>query len=159
MSPQRYQKRTGAGAGTGRLVAQGTTAMTAPGGCPGCGCAPLPAAATTTKQVARYDEKGNCESIFTISCETSWRVRECFKTAFCDFLYCVGENLCDDGKFKRNEESNDVEFGEILGSCLEVFVCSMVKCLPVAICGPRPGPVCPPPCPTLECDFAVEEIG
>jgi hypothetical protein len=99
---------------------------------------------------ARYDADGDCSSLFSISCETRWRVRDCLKVSFCDLLRCVGDELCD------REEGKKID----LGRCLEDFLCSFLKCLPDAIC-PPPEP-CKPACAprTVEnchCNFAVGE--
>jgi hypothetical protein len=97
-----------------------------------CGCGALSSACgcgggARTFSPARYDEDGDCASTGSISCETRWRVRECFKWAFCDLLRCLGDELCDDGKFAAHPD---------MGACLESFVCSIVTCLPDAICPP-----------------------
>lgn len=99
---------------------------------------------------ARYDDEGRCLNIFSISCETRWRIRDCLKVSFCDFLRCMGEELCD------RKEGDDID----LQDCLEDFLCSVLTCLPDAIC-PPPQP-CDPCCPprTIEschCNFAVGE--
>lgn len=96
---------------------------------------------------ARYDEDGECAPIGNISCETRWRVRECFKIAFCDFLRCLGDQYCE-------KEETDI------GECLDDFLCSLLTCLPDAIC-PPPEP-CEPCCPPhhvsdCHCNFAVGE--
>lgn len=104
---------------------------------------------------ARYDEDGRCASITDISCDTRWRVRECFKVAFCDLLRCLGDQLCDEnGRF---DEVNKPDFG----ACLETFVCSVVTCLPDAICPPperscvAQRPVCAPAFD--DCNYAIGE--
>ena len=90
-------------------------------------------------------------------------MRECFKWAFCDLLRCLGDELCDDGKFAAHAD---------MGACLESFVCSIVTCLPDAICPPPEKacreettcePVCAPQCaprlaaPGCDCNYAVGE--
>lgn len=128
----------------------------------GCGCACGGSACGRQFSPARYDEDGRCESVFDISCETRWRVRECFKVAFCDLLRCLGDELCEDGQFQTTPKPD-------LEKCLETFVCSIVTCLPDAICPPKKPcceascePVCEPACPPrlpapCNCNYAVGE--
>ncbi len=99
---------------------------------------------------ARHDEDGSCASLFSISCETRWRIRDCLKVSFCDFLRCIGDELCEREEGKKPD----------LDKCLEDFLCSFLQCLPDAICPPpeRCEPACPPK--TIEschCNFAVGE--
>lgn len=99
---------------------------------------------------ARHDEDGSCASLFSISCETRWRIRDCLKVSFCDLLRCVGDELCE------REEGKSVD----LGKCLEDFICSFLQCLPDAICPPpeRCEPVCrPKTIESCKCNFAVGE--
>lgn len=113
----------------------------------GCGCGCHDARSFPP---ARYDDDGNCVGIFSISCETRWRIRECLKVSFCDFLRCMGDELC---------EARDG--GEIdLRECLEDVICSFLRCLPDAICPPPE--TCKPCCPpraieSCHCNFAVGE--
>jgi hypothetical protein len=78
-------------------------------------------------------------------------MRDCLKTAFCDFVRCLGDELCDD----------DCRFAEEpdLSRCIEGFVCSFLNCLPDAICPPpKKEPKClPPRAPDCACNFAVGE--
>jgi hypothetical protein len=113
-----------------------------------CCCGTHPSASS----MARYEETGECADLFSISCETQWRIRNCFKEMLCDILYCIGSNMCEDGHF-----NDDADLGDILGDCFETALCSLVRCLPDAICGPRP-PICDKPKPSIECNFAVEEV-
>jgi len=128
-------------------------------GCIGQHCASTDACPTAKPppfHPARYTDEGECESIFQVSCETKWRIRECFKVAFCDLLCCVGEQMCDDGQLQDAQ----------LGDCLESFVCSFITCLPGAICPPE-APACKPTgCSTSQptppksvcgCNFAVSD--
>ena len=118
----------------------------------GCGCSSCGTGGGFAFSPARRKEDGECDSLFKISCETKWRVRECFKHSLCDLLRCVGDKLCEDDKL-----STTVTPGKALVECLEGFVCSLVNCLPEAICPP------PPPssvCITqtlndCDCNFAV----
>jgi hypothetical protein len=117
------------------------------GGHSSCGCGGHD---TRSFPPARYDEDGSCASLFSISCETRWRIRDCLKVSFCDFLRCMGDELCE------REEGKDLD----LGKCLEDFLCSFLHCLPDAIC-PPPEP-CEPCCPphaleSCHCNFAVGE--
>ncbi|SNR51273.1 hypothetical protein SAMN06265378_106192 [Paracoccus sediminis] len=112
-----------------------------------CGCGGQEARAFPP---ARRDDDGGCVSIFSISCETRWRIRDCLKVSFCDFLRCVGDELCE------REEGDEIDLRE----CLEDFLCSFLTCLPDAIC-PPPQP-CKPCCPprlieSCHCNFAVGE--
>lgn len=107
----------------------------------------------SSSNVARYDENGECASTSDISCETQWRLRDCFKVALCEFLTCVGEEFCQDGSFKTPAGKSAAD---VLVDCLGSAACSALQCVPNAICGPRPDDSCIPP-PALECNFAVEE--
>ncbi|MCV2446169.1 hypothetical protein [Paracoccus sp. DMF] len=123
-------------------------------GC-GCGCGgPSPCGCgghgARAFPPARYDDDGRCVGILTISCETRWRIRDCLKGSFCDFLRCVGDELCN------REEGQDIDLRE----CLEDFLCSFLACLPDAICPPPEPcePCCPPrPVESCHCNFAVGE--
>jgi hypothetical protein len=99
---------------------------------------------------ARYDADGKCKSVLSISCETKSRVRECFKQSLCDLLRCVGEEVCEDGRFAKAKKPD-------LGKCLEGFVCSLLTCLPEAICPPPPpSTVClNQPVSDCDCNYAV----
>lgn len=112
-----------------------------------CGCASCGGGAVQFPP-ARRDEDGACGSLFSISCDTKWRLRECFKQSLCDLLRCLGDQICDDGKFASQPD---------LGECLEGFVCSLVTCLPEAICPPPPpSTVCLTQAPDdCGCNFAV----
>lgn len=102
---------------------------------------------------ARYDKNGNCAPVTTVSCDTRWRVRECFKVAFCDFLRCLGDEICDDDCHFDEKQPN-------LGHCVETLVCSILGCLPDAICPPpqKPARCLPAPQHAQDCrsNFAVE---
>ena len=100
------------------------------------------------KSLARYDDDGDCASIFDISCETRWRIRECFKVAFCDALRCFGDSLC----VKEGEEAPKLE------ECLQDVLCCFFRCLPDAICPPEKQH-CLPSKPYHDCarNFAVGE--
>ena len=102
---------------------------------------------------ARRKPDGSCDNIFSISCDTRWRVRECLKIAVCDFVRCLGEEVCDDEC--RIAEQPDIR------RCVEGFVCTLLGCLPDAICPPpEPKPVqccieAPRSLPDCRCNFAV----
>lgn len=140
--------------------AAGMAAMGSACGCGGArsssgGCARCGGGGVRHFPPARYNEDGSCAPITSISCDTRWRVRECFKVAFCDLLRCLGDQLCDEsGRF---DEANKPDFG----ACLETFVCSVVTCLPDAVCPPperscaAPRPVCAPA--SDDCNYAVGE--
>ncbi len=107
----------------------------------------------SSSNVARYDEDGKCASTSDISCETKWRLRDCFKVAACEFLNCIGDEFCADGTFKTPAGKSP---SEVLLGCLGSAACTALQCVPNAICAPRPDDSCIPP-PALECNFAVEE--
>ena len=145
-----------AAAKSGGLTAAKGGARVAASGC-GCGRGGTPACTCGDGGArdfppARYKADGSCESFFDISCETRWRVRECFKVAFCDLIRCFGDEMCDEnGQFASKPD---------FVACLERFVCSVLTCLPDAICPP---PDCKPvACVTVakacdDCNFAVGE--
>jgi hypothetical protein len=115
----------------------------------GCQCSSCAGGATGFAfPPARYDEAGKCKSLFSISCETQWRLRECFKVALCDTLRCVSSEMCEDGQIKPNPDFK---------RCLEQFLCTIVACLPEAICPPEaPQAGCLPGGTTAcGCNFAV----
>jgi hypothetical protein len=102
-----------------------------------------------------YDKDGKCQPLGTVSCDTRWRVRECLKVAFCDLLRNVGDQLCDEnGGF---DTTANPDWKALLGS----FACSVLNCLPDAICPPPESPACAAPLPCIEasddCNFAVGE--
>lgn len=125
----------------------GSPASCGCGGSSACGCASCGGGAIQFPP-ARRGENGECASLFSISCDTKWRLRECFKQSLCDLLRCLGDELCDDGKFANSPD---------LGDCLEGFVCSLVNCLPEAICPPPPpSTICLTQVPDdCGCNFAV----
>ena len=131
-----------------------TSAAASNSSCASCGCVSFK---STT--VARYDEQGNCASPGQISCETQWQMRDCLKLAFCEFLSCLGNQMCVDSKFEMPVDAATGEtktVGEVLLCCLGESFCTVLHCLPEAICGPRQDNDCIPP-PALECNYAVEE--
>ena len=70
----------------------------------GCGCGGRSGCARCAglRQFApaRYDADGRCAPVTDVSCDTRWRVRECFKVALCDLLRCLGEQMCEEnGRF------------------------------------------------------------
>lgn len=142
------------------LSAQGMTAGHAGCGCGGscgssgscgCGCSSCGGGNFVFPPAPR-NEDGECGSLFTISCDTKWRIRECFKQSLCDMLRCVGDQICDDGKLATTTKP-----GRALTDCLEGFVCSLITCLPEAICPPPPpSTVCITQKPRdCDCNFAV----
>jgi hypothetical protein len=98
---------------------------------------------------ARYNEDGTCAPVWQVSCDTTWRIRECFKIAFCDLLRCMSEEICEDGRLVEDPD---------LGPSVEKFLCSFLACLPDAIC-PPPEPACCQIGPPHDCgcNFAVGE--
>lgn len=101
---------------------------------------------------ARLDKDGNCAPWLSVSCDTRWRIRECFKVAFCEALRCLGDEICD-ADCRVDRKSADP------GRCVETFICTLLGCLPDAICPPcEPAPaVCAPPLCEPDCrrNFAV----
>jgi hypothetical protein len=117
-------------------------------GC-GCGCQSGPQAhGATGASPARYREDGRCAPLWDISCDTRWRLRACVKTALCDMLRCMADEVCEDGRFAPDPD---------LGACLEGFVCSLLHCLPDALCPPaQPEPCClDQGAGSCSCNFAV----
>ena len=133
--------------------------------CGTCGCG-----TSQSASVARYDSDGSCASWFDISCETQWRLRDCLKLTLCEFLACVADSYCASGSFEKpievDADGNPVfdpvtgqpvekDLGDVLMECLCESACTVLHCVPDAICGPRQSECIPPP--ALECNFAVEE--
>ncbi|MBK4216485.1 hypothetical protein JJJ17_11160 [Paracoccus caeni] len=111
----------------------------------GCGCGSGHGRAFSP---ARYTDDGRCANLLSISCETRWRIRECFKMSFCDLLRCMGNELCDRDETTRPD----------LGACVEDFICNLLHCLPEAICPPEAAEPCCGPAPadhSCGCSFAV----
>ena len=136
-------KRAGGGCGCGGSGG-------APGGSgSGCGCqSGSQAHGATGTSPARYRDDGTCAPLWDISCDTRWRLRACVKTALCDMIRCMADEVCEDGRFAPNPD---------LGACLEGFVCSLLHCLPDALCPPaQPEPCCPDEgVSSCSCNFAV----
>ncbi|WNO11488.1 hypothetical protein [Teredinibacter sp. KSP-S5-2] len=121
----------------------------------GCGC--------QNKSAARYDESGECAPLLEISCETKWRVRNCFKSYFCEVLYSTADQYRFELQASENgdidPETNEVYdrpeifsiFIENLGSNLV----TLVECLPDAICHSE-NPCCTYTDDSDNCHFAVE---
>jgi len=121
--------------------------------CSSCG------ASSQSTSVARYNDEGNCASTTGISCETKWQMRDCLKLGLCEFLVCVANEFCVNGKFQMpvDESGEEKGLGDVLTDCMGGALCSVAHCLPNAICGPKQNNDCIPPPPALECNFAVEE--
>jgi hypothetical protein len=145
------------GAGSGRAMTKGhggcgsgcSCGCSCQHGSGGCSCGKC---GHHTFGAARYLDDGTCAPTGTVSCETRWRLRDCVKFAFCDMLRCMGDEMCDDD-CKLKEESD-------IGACVETFLCSLINCLPEAICPPeKPVEQCchGDPKPVCGCNFAVEE--
>jgi hypothetical protein len=133
-----------------------------------CGCH----AKSSTAPAKTYDNTA-CPT-FAISCETKQVLRECVKVALCDFLRCLGDTLCPDGKFDyqrlqrrysddRGDEQSDYQnntqrtLNTDLINCVGQLACSFMHCIPEALC---PEPCQPPqlPADNLPCDYAVETV-
>ena len=144
-----------------RVVGCGCGGHAGCGRCGGSGVRAFPA--------PRFDADGSCASVTDISCETRWRVRECFKRAFCDLLRCFGDQLCEDGRFAPAPSPAPAPAAPApapdFDACLETFVCSLVTCLPDAICPPPQRSCCGDaapdtprlPAPACDCNYAVGE--
>lgn len=79
-------------------------------------------------------------------------VLQCICRVLCDFLRCLTEQVCADGRWDW-----DVDWATVLRDCAGTAMCSLVTCLPTAICPPddcHPTPSCEPD--PIPCDFAVE---
>jgi hypothetical protein len=129
-------------------------------GCPSCGgsssnsCTCHSAGGSRQFPPARYKDDGSCASVLKVSCDTQWRIRECLKIALCDLIRCLGTGLCEDGKFASSPDP------DYFTNCLEGFACSLLACLPDAICPPPlPPEICCEPLQLASCDcnFAVGE--
>jgi len=100
---------------------------------------------------------------FAISCETKSALRDCVKTALCDFLRCVTDTLCPDGKFQMATfVSSDPEAQKKLQNdlidCVGQLACSFMHCIPDALCPPTCEPPAPAPIDCIPCDYAVEVL-
>lgn len=73
------------------------------------------------------------------------RLRDCAMQSLCDALSCFINNYCDDDDNDQNMQD-----------CVDVFICSLLRCIPAALCPPKP-PAPVQPRPSIECGFAVEE--
>lgn len=134
----------------------------APEGC-GCGCGGKGACGCGNQTaVTKTYDNSKCPT-FAISCETKTALRDCVKTALCDFLRCVTDTLCPDGKFElaRFDSRNNPEASEQLKNdlidCVGQLACSFLHCIPDALCPPP----CEPPAPPIDClpcDYAVEVL-
>ena len=107
-----------------------------------------------SRKQAYSDEKGE-EALESKPENATWaRVKDCVRVAFCDLVWCVLGLVCVDGKFNR-AVFDDERIMDQLADCLMEFVCSLLRCIAVALCPPET-PTCLPE--TANCDFAVEEV-
>lgn len=132
-------------------------AKEAPCGCQrgGSSARPTPGSAAPTKNY----NKDDCPT-WAISCETKQALRDCARTALCDFLECLAETLCPDGKFdleQLKERNKDRELQTELINCVGQLACSFMHCLPDALCPPD---ACEAETPVdcLPCGYAVEVL-
>lgn len=143
----------------------GGGATTTPSGC-GCGCTPQTCGCGCGTQgqtcscgsglpTTRTYDSALCPT-FAISCETKLALRDCMKVALCDFMRCIGDTLCPDGRFDSNVFNND-NIGKELIDCVGQLACSFVHCVPDALCGTE---CSSPPARDCEpcCDYAVEVL-
>lgn len=132
------------GCGCGGACGCGSGSGGPTGSCPTCGTG-----GAFIFPPARLDADGNCRKFTSVSCDTQTRIRECFKIALCDLMRCVGDQVCEDGMFSGQKPD--------LVKCLEGFVCSLLTCLPEAICPPPPASdICiTVPVSDCDCNYAV----
>jgi hypothetical protein len=138
----------------------GGLAMTAPrreascgcggGGGSGCTCNQRPVAVPTRN----YNAK-DCPT-FAVSCETKQALRDCAKVALCDFLRCLSETVCPDGRFDLERlQKNERLRGDLI-NCVGQLACSFMHCVPEALCPEPCAPEAPVDC--LPCGYAVEVL-
>lgn len=136
----------------------GSTALTAPKE-KACGCGKRGGACsckTSRKAPApRNYHKQDCPTL-AISCETKTALRECARTALCDFMRCLSETLCPDGKFDIQNLQNNDQLRVDLVNCVGQLACSFMHCLPDALCPEPCEPAAPVDC--LPCGYAVEVL-
>jgi hypothetical protein len=133
------------------------------GQCTSCGgkhAAAASTAMTTTKRnnqlATRWlppsPEPARCDpNPWIPSCETQNALAACLKQVICDFLRCVNQTVCEDGKLNLRDDN----LGRKLVDCIGVAACGALACIPDALC-PVP-PAQPPAVDDLPCNFAVEE--
>lgn len=107
------------------------------------------------KSPSKNYNKEDCPT-FAISCESKQVFRDCAKTALCEFLRCVTETLCPDGKFELETLRDNKKLGEELINCVGQLACSFMHCVPDALC-PEPLET-PTPIDCLPCGYAVEVL-
>lgn len=91
--------------------------------------------------------------LFSMSCETKRALRDCAKTAFCEFLLTLSEALCPDGKFDVEYLSKEKRLPRALANSVGQLACSFAHCVPEALCGAgEKADDC------LPCDYAVEVV-
>jgi hypothetical protein len=124
-------------------------------GCGGnCGCKSCRGTTSAPKPTKTYDSE-KCPT-FAISCETKEALRDCVKTAVCDFLQCVADTLCPDGRFDSDVFKNP-ETCKQLVDCVGQLACSFMHCVPDALCEPKCEAL-PAPIECVPCDYAVEVV-
>lgn len=120
-----------------------------------CGCG---GTCSSCKQRTRTYDAEQCPT-FAISCETKLAVRDCMKLALCDFLRCLSDTLCPDGKFDSDvfDTSKNPDLVKQLVDCVGQLACTFMHCVPDALCEPAH----PPPTKVIDClpcDYAVEVV-
>jgi hypothetical protein len=106
----------------------------------------------------RNYNKEDCPT-WAISCETKQALRDCVKVALCDFLGCLAETLCPDGKFDLDalkERNKEQELQTELINCVGQLACSFMHCIPDALCPETCETATPVDC--LPCGYAVEVL-
>jgi len=89
-----------------------------------------------------------------ISCETKQALRDCARVAVCDFLSCLADTLCPNGRFDLEQLRSNEQIGPELINCVGQLACSFIHCVPHALCPEPCDPPVPPDC--LPCEYAVE---
>lgn len=168
MMNKRNQQTTNRGmAGGTYRVHTGASMMSSPSGCGcgqryaapmgpssgGCGCGQSYAMQRVDEPQTATDSKDCDVDFFSISCETQKRLKACIKGAVCELLWSMDGVLCPDGK---PADFKNIDTGALLTEAVGSFACSLVRCVPEALCPPRIDDCAPAPTDPL-CNFAVEE--
>lgn len=124
----------------------------------GCGCGGSCGCKSGAKSTGEYQSSRTYDSekcpTFAISCETKTALRDCAKDALCNFLRCLADTLCPDGRFD-SDVFNDPTIGKQLVDCVGQLACTFIHCVPEALCPPVREAL-PAPIDCVPCDYAVE---
>lgn len=131
-------------------------------GCSGSGQNPaatpiLTTTTTTAQPLDAFRAIDEDRGLLSMSPETKARLRECLASVTCELMLCLGDDVCVDGKVDFDRLADN----ERLADCLSRALCTVIQCIPAAICPPS-APALEPTCapsqrPRLPCNFAVEE--